>query len=328
VIKRREFITLLGSTAAWPLAARAQQLAMPVVAFVSGWSRSDAPDHVAAFYRGLAETGYIEGRNVAIEHRFADGRFERLPALIADVVARRVAVIAIVNTTAAALAAKAATQTIPIVFHVGSDPVEIGLVASLNRPGGNLTGITDLQTAVLAKRLAMLHEVVPTANLIAFLVNPNNRAFAEAETKEAQTAARLIGVSLLVLNAASSSEIDEAFTALVHERAGALLINDDSYFMTQRVQLAVLAARHAVPAIYSFEDNVAAGGLISYGTDFLDSNRQTGVYTGRILNGQKASDLPIQQVTKMKLLINLKTARALGLDIPAKLLALADEVIE
>jgi putative tryptophan/tyrosine transport system substrate-binding protein len=239
-VNRREVITGLASAAAWPVVARAQQGAMPVIGYVNGLSRGDTLDHIAAFHRGLGEIGYTEGRNVAVEYRFAEGHFDRLPALVADVVTRRVNVILIPNTAAGALAAKGATQTIPIVFHVGSDPVEIGLVASLNRPGGNLTGVTDLQTAVLAKRLAMLHELVPTAKLIAFLVNPINRAVAEAETKEAERASRILGVSLLVLNAASSSEIDEAFATLVRERAGAMLANSDSYFRSQRVQLAVL----------------------------------------------------------------------------------------
>jgi putative ABC transport system substrate-binding protein len=328
-MKRRDFITLLGgAAAAWPIAARGQQPTVPVIGYLSGYSPSDAVNQVAAFHRGLAETGYIEGRNLAVEYRFAENQLDRLPAHVADVVARRVTVIVIANTTAAALAAKAATQSIPIVFDVGSDPVQVGLVASLNRPGGNLTGITDLQTTVLAKRFGILHELVPTANLVALMVNPINRAFAEAETREAQAAARTLGVSLLVLDTASSDEIDEAFARLVRQRAGALLTNGDSYFRAQRVQLAVLAARHALPTIYSYDDNVVAGGLISYGPDFLDSARQIGVYTGRILKGEKPSDLPVQQITKLKLVINLKTAKALGLTVPPTLLAIADEVIE
>jgi len=327
-MKRRQFIAGLGSAAAWSLAARAQQSAVPVIGYLSGWSPEDASDYVASFRRGLAEIGYIEGQNVAIEYRWAEGHFDRLPALVDDLVRRRVAVIVIANTTAAALAAKAATQTVPIVFMVGSNPVEIGLVASLNRPGGNLTGLTDLQTAVLAKRLGMLHELVPTATLIAFLVNPNNRALAEADTREAQAAARTLGVSLLVLNAGSPGEIDAAFMTLVRERAGALLTNSDSYFMTQRIQLAVLAARHTLPAIYTYPENAMAGGLISYGTNILDTTRQVGIYTGRILKGEKPSDLPVQQVTKIELVINLKTARALGLSVPLTLQVAADKVIE
>jgi putative ABC transport system substrate-binding protein len=229
-MRRRKFIVGLGSAAAWPVTARAQQVPVPLIGYVSGWSRDDAVDHVMAFHRGLAETGYIEGRNVALLYRFADGHFDKLPALVADVVTRRVNVIFIANTTSAALAAKEATQTIPIVFHVGSNPVEIGLVASLSRPGGNLTGITDLQTAVLTKRLQLLHELVPTANPIAFLVNPINRAFMEAEVKDAKAASRMLGVSLLILNAGSPGEIDEAFATLVRERVSALLLNSDGYF--------------------------------------------------------------------------------------------------
>jgi putative ABC transport system substrate-binding protein len=326
-MRRREFIAGLGGAAAWPVVARAQQSSMPVVGYVSAYARDDAADRIAAFRQGLAETGYIEGRNVAVEYHFAEGHFDRLPALVADVVRRRVDVINIADTTASALAAKAATKTIPIVFNVGADPVELGLVASFNRPGGNLTGLASHQLAVLGKRFAMLHDV-PTANRIAFLVNPNNSVYAEAETKEAQVAARRIGVSLLVLNAGSSSEIDEAFASLVRERAGAVVMNSDNYFRYQRTQLAVLAARHAVPAIYSYAENVLAGGLIGYGTDFADLPRQGGIYTGRILKGEKPSDLPVQQVTKMKLIINLKTAKALGLTIPETLLATADEVVQ
>jgi putative tryptophan/tyrosine transport system substrate-binding protein len=241
---------------------------------------------------------------------------------------RQVAVISIPDTTASALAAKAATQTIPVVFGTGSNPVEIGLVASLARPGGNLTGFANFQTAVHGKRLSMLHELAPAANLIAFLVNPNNRALAEADTKEAQAAARVLGLSLLVLHATTPSEIDDAFTTLVRERAGALMMNSDSYFMIQRIQLAVLTARHAVPAMYTYPENVTAGGLISYGSNILDTCRQIGVYTGRILKGEKPADLPVQQMTKLELAINLRTARALGLTIPNTLLATADRVIE
>jgi putative tryptophan/tyrosine transport system substrate-binding protein len=276
----------------------------------------------------LAETGYIEGQNVAIEYRWAEGHFDRLPALVADLVRRRVAVIAIAGTTASALAAKAATQTIPIVFTIGSDPVEIGLVASLNRPGGNLTGVTALQAAVVAKRFEMLHELAPAATPIAFLVNPTNAAVAQAETREAQVAARVLGVDLLVLNASTPSEIDTAFATMVGERAGALVTSSETFFMTQRVQFAVLAARHAVPTIYAWRENVEAGGLMSYGSNPLDSIRQAGVYTGRTLKGEKPADLPVQQSTKIELVINLKTAKALGLTIPETLLATADEVIQ
>jgi putative tryptophan/tyrosine transport system substrate-binding protein len=327
-MKRRDFIAGLGSAAAWPLRARAQQSALPVIGYLSGWSAGDAIDYVASFRRGLAETGYIEDQNVTIEYRWAEGHFDRLPGLVADLVRRRVAVIAVANTTASALAAKAATQTIPIIFNIGSNPVEIGLVTSLNRPGGNLTGVTDLQTAVVAKRSEMLHELVPAATPIVFLVNPTNAALAEADTREAQVAADALGVRLLVLNASSPSEIETGFATLVLERAGALLTNSDTYFMTRRVQLAVLAARHAVPAIYAYPENAMAGGLMSYGTNILDTTRQAGVYTGRILKGEKPADLPVQQSTKIELVINLKTAKALGLTIPETLLATADRVIE
>jgi putative tryptophan/tyrosine transport system substrate-binding protein len=327
-MQRREFIAGLGGAAAWPFTAQAQQTAMPVIGYLSGSAAGDAVDQVAGFRLGLAETGYVEGRNVAMEYRFAEGHFGRFPALVDDVVRRRVAVIFVANTTAAALTAKAATQTTPIVFNVGSDPVEVGLVASLNRPGGNLTGVTSLQTVVLAKRMQMMHELVPAANMIAFLVNPTNRLFAETETKEAQAAARVIGVSLMVLNARSSGEIDEAFGTLVRERVGAILINSDNYFRVQRLQLAALAARHAMPAIYSYGENVRAGGLLSYGPDVAETTRLSGAYVGRILKGDKPSDLPVQQVTKMKLVINLKTAKALGLTIPETLLATAAEVIQ
>jgi putative tryptophan/tyrosine transport system substrate-binding protein len=328
-VRRREFIVGLGSAAAWPLAARAQQPALQVVGYLSGWSPGDAADYVASFRQGLAETGYVEGKNVAIEYRWAEGHFDRLPALVADLVGRQVTVIVTANTTASALAAKAATQTIPIVFLLGSNPVEIGLVASLNRPGGNLTGVTDLQTALVTKRIQILHELVPAATLIAFLVNRTNRALAEADTREAEEAARVLGVSLLVLNASSPSEIDTDFATLVREGAGALLTNGDTFFMTRRTQLAGLAARHAVPSIYAFPENAAAGGLMSYGTNVLDTTRQVlGVYTGRVLKGEKPADLPVQQATKIEMVLNLKTAKALGLTIPETLLATADKVIE
>jgi putative tryptophan/tyrosine transport system substrate-binding protein len=327
-VKRRTFIAGLGSAVAWPVVARAQQRSVPVIGYIHGWSRPDAADHLAAFHQGLGKTGYIEGRNLSIEYRFAETQFDRFPALVADVVVRRVDVIVTANTTAAAIAAKAVTQTIPIVFHVGSDPVENSLVASLNRPGGNLTGVTELQTAVIAKRLAMLHEFVPTAKLIALLVNPNNSLVAEADTGEAQAAARILGISLLVLNAVNSRDIDEAFETLVRKRANAILMGSDNYFRNQSVQIAALAARHSVPVIYAVDQNVVAGGLISYGADVFWGHHEIGIYTGRILRGEKPPELPVQQATKLKLVINLKTANALGLTIPETLLATADEVIQ
>jgi putative tryptophan/tyrosine transport system substrate-binding protein len=328
-MRRREFIKILGGSAIWwPLAARAQQRAMPVIGFLSGWSSGDSVEYLDYFRRGLGESGYVEGRNVTIEYRYAEGHFDRLPQLVADLVQRRVNVIAIPNTTASAFAAKAATQTIPIVFSLGSNPVEVGLVASLNRPGGNLTGLTALQTAVTAKRVEIMHELLPKATRIAFLVNPANRALAEADTKEAQETARTLGLDLLVLNASSPSEIDAAFATLVREPVGALLTNSESYFMIQRDQLAALAARHAIPTMYAFRENALAGGLMSYGSNFLHATRRLGLYTGRVLNGEKPADLPVQQATDIELVINQKTAKALGLTVPQALISRADEVIE
>jgi putative ABC transport system substrate-binding protein len=327
-MRRRDFFTVLGGATAWPLTARAQQPAMPVVGFLSGWSSGDSIEYLDYFRRGLAEGGYREGRNVAIEFRYADGHFDRLPGLVADLVQRRVNVIAIPNTTASAFAAKAATQTIPIVFSLGSNPVEVGLVASLNHPGGNLTGFTALQTAVTAKRVEMVHELLPKATRIAFLVNPANQALAEADTKEAQETARSLGLDLLVLNASSPSEIDAAFATLVREQASALLTNSESYFMIQRDQFAALAARHAVPTMYAYRENTLAGGLMSYGSNFLNATRRLGLYTGRILNGEKPADLPVQQASDIELIINLKTAKTLGIAVPQSLQNRADEVIE
>jgi putative ABC transport system substrate-binding protein len=328
-MRRREFIAGLGSATAWPLAARAQQRALPVIGYVSGWSSGDAPDYVAAFRQGLAETGYIEGQNVAIEYRWAEGHFDRLPELVADLVRRQVNVIVTANTTAAALAAKAATQTIPIIFLLGSNPVDIGLVASLNRPGGNVTGVTDLQTSVVTKRLGLLHELVPAAKAIGILVNPTNRVLAEADAKEAATAAAALGLRLVVLNTSSPAEIDASFGTLEREHIGGLLTNGDSYFMINRIQLATLAARHAVPTIFTFPENAAAGGLMSYGTDMIDTTRQVlGVYAGRVLKGEKPADLPVQQTAKLEFVLNLVTAKALQITFPLTLLAIADKVIE
>jgi putative ABC transport system substrate-binding protein len=302
-MRRRDFIkAIAGSAVAWPLAARAQQRAMPVIGFLSGWSSGDSVEYLEYFRRGLAESGYVEGRNVAIEYRYAEGHFDRLPELVADLVKRRVNVIAIPNTTASAFAAKAATQTIPIVFSLGSNPVEVGLVASLNRPGGNLTGLTALQTAVTAKRIQMVHELLPKVTRIAFLVNPANRALAEADTKEARETASSLGLDLLVLNASSPSEIDAAFATFVREQVGALLTNSESYFMIQRDHPATLAARHAVPAMYAYRENALAGGLISYGSNTRNATRRLGLYAGRILNGEKPAELPVQQATDIRLI--------------------------
>jgi putative tryptophan/tyrosine transport system substrate-binding protein len=326
---RRELITLIGGAAiAWPLAAKAQQLPMPVIGYLSGWSPGDAPDYLAYFKQGLIEAGYSEGRNVAIEYRYAEGHFERLPELVADLVRREVSIIAIPNTTASAVAAKAATKTIPIVFSLGSDPVKIGLVASLNHPGGNLTGLTALQTAVTAKRLQLLHELVPRATKFAFFVNAANSALADSDTKEAQETAPKLGVDLLVLSASNQSEIDAAFAIVVREHAGGLLTNSESLFMVHSGHLAALTARHSLPALYAYRENVIAGGLMSYGSNFLNAARELGLYTGRILKGEKPSDLPVQQATKFDFVLNMKTARSLGIEVPLPLLGRADEVIE
>jgi putative ABC transport system substrate-binding protein len=301
---------------------------MPVIGYLSGWSRGDAPDYLDYFRKGLAEGGYAEGRNVTIEYRYAEGRFERLPELVAELIQRRVNVIAIPNTTASAVAAKAATQTIPIVFSLGSNPVEVGLVQSLNHPGGNLTGPTALQTAVTAKRLELLHELLPTVTKIAFLVNPANKALAESDTKEAQETARALGVELLLLAASNESEIDTAFAILVREQAGALLTNSESLFMVHSDHLAALTAQHGIPALYAFRENATAGGLMSYGADFLGAARELGIYAARILKGEKPGDLPVQQATKIELIINMKAGKALGVTIPLSLLGRADELIE
>ncbi len=327
-MNRRDMIALLGSAAAWPLAARAQQSASPVIGFLHAQSLAGYREPVAAFHRGLAETGYAEGQNVAIEYRWAEGRYDRVPALATELVRRQVAVIVAGGGATTAVAVKAATATIPIVFHVGVDPVKVGLVMSLSRPSGNLTGVTITNVEIIAKRLELLHELVPAATSIAVLLNPTNSVGADAEIKELQAAARVLGLHLLILNASSSSEIEAAFASLVLERAGALLVSGDSLFITQYDRLAALAARYAVPAIYQSREATASGGLVSYGTDIPDSYRQVGVYAGRVLKGEKPADLPVQQATKIELVINLKTAKALSLTVPLALLTRADEVIE
>jgi putative tryptophan/tyrosine transport system substrate-binding protein len=324
-MRRREFITLIGgAAAAWPLAARAQQPAMPVVGFL----RNTSPDVrlVAAFRRGLNEAGYIEDQNVAIEYRWAENQDERLPALAADLVRRRVSVI-VTGGQPASHAAQAATTAIPIVFATGGDPVHYGLVTSLNRPGGNITGVSFLINALVSKRLALLRELVPTATMIAFLVKPTG-SDTEANIKDAQTAARLLGLQLLVLNASSERDFETAFATLVQQRAGALVINPDALFTSHPNQLVALAARHAVPTIYYRRETIEAGGLMSYGTSFADAYRQAGIYAGQILKGSKPADLPVQQPTKFELFINLKTAKALGLAVPLVLQMTANEVIE
>ena len=326
-MKRREFITILGgAVAAWPLAARAQQPAIPVIGFLNGASYDLSAYLVRAFHQGLSETGYVEGRNVAIEYRSADGQYDRLPALAADLVRRKVSVIAATGTPTG-LPAKAATTTIPIVFVTGSDPVEQGLVASLNRPGGNLTGATTLAVELGQKRVELLHELVPTATLIAVLVNPTGPNLA-AVSRDLQAAARTLGLQIHVLHASAESDFDTVFATMVRLRAGALVIGTDTFFNSQSRKLAALTLRHAVPAIYQYREFAAAGGLMSYAGSITDAYRLAGVYTGRILKGEKPSDLPIQQSTKAELFINLKTAKALGITIPQSILIRADEVIQ
>jgi putative tryptophan/tyrosine transport system substrate-binding protein len=327
-VRRRDLITLVGNAAAWPVAARAQQPAMPMIGFIHGAAADTYARQTAAFRQGLSEVGYIEGQNVTIEYHWLEGRYDRLPELMAELVRRRVAVIATPGSTPAALAAKAATATIPIVFGVGEDPEKIGLIASLARPGGNATGVNFFVQEVVAKRLGLLHELLPKASRIAVLVNPANASSAEHTLRDVQEAARTIALKTHVLNASTSSEIDAAFAAMVSERADALFVAPDGYFTSRRVQFATLAARDRIPAVFSQRDNVVAGGLMSYGTDLGDMFRQAGIYTGKILKGTKPADLPVTQSTKFEFVINLQTAKALGIDVPATLLARADEVIE
>jgi putative tryptophan/tyrosine transport system substrate-binding protein len=330
-MKRREFITLLGSAAAaWPLAALAQQPAMPVVGFLNAASPDLFAHVVRAFHLGLSETGYVEGRNVAIEYRWAENQYDRLPELAAELVRRRVSVITTGSSTLAALAAKAATTTLPIVFLMGSDPVQFGLVASLNRPGGNLTGITTLNLEMTPKRLQVLRELLPTTTIMAVLVNPTNApATVETEVRQVQAAAHTLGLQMVhVLQASTERDLDSAFSTLIQRRAGGLVISADTFFSGKSVELAALASRHAVPTISPYRDFVTAGGLMSYGGSVTELYRLAGVYTGRILKGEQPADLPVQQVTKVQLAINLKTAKALGLTVPTSLIGRADEIIE
>jgi ABC-type uncharacterized transport system substrate-binding protein len=326
-MRRRKFITLLGSAAvAWPLAARAQQPALPVVGFLQSASPVQFAGRVRAFRQGLSEAGYVEGRNVTIEFRWAEGRNDRLPALAADLVRRQVTVIA--TNGPAAVAAKAVTTTIPIVFFSGGDPVKRGLVASLNRPGGNLTGFSMLVIETVPKKLALLHEVVPTARTIALLINPTNPTLAEAQTKYGEAAARALGLRLHIMHASTERDFEMVFARLAQMKTGGLVIGGDALFASRREQLGALAVRHAVPAIYQYREFAEAGGLMSYGSSATDAYRLIGVYTGRILKSERPADLPVQQSTKFELIINLKTAKTLGLTVPLPLLGRADEVIE
>jgi putative ABC transport system substrate-binding protein len=328
MVRRRDFITLLGgAAAAWSVAARAQQPAMPVIGFLNGASPEGYAPYVAGFRQGLRDAGYTEGQNVAIEYRWAEGQYDRLGAMAADLVRRQVAVI-VATSTPAAIVAKVATTTIPVVFTTSSDPVQLGLVASLARPGGNVTGVTQLNVEVAPKRLEILHELVPSATIVAALINPTIPVIAQTLASDLQAAARTLRLQLHVLHASSEREIDDAFASLARLRAGGLVIGSDAYFNSRMEQLATLSLRHAVPAIFQYREFAAAGGLMSYAGSIADSYRRAGTYAGRILKGDKPADLPVQQATRVELIINTKTAKALGLTVPLTLLATADEVIE
>jgi putative ABC transport system substrate-binding protein len=328
-MKRREFITLIsGAAAAWPLEVRAQQRAMPVIGFVHPGSAQSFARPLSAFLKGLGETGYAEGRNVAIEYRWAGDRSGQLPAMLDDLVRRQVSVLAVLGSTPAALAAKAASTTVPIVFTIAADPVQMGLVASLNRPGGNLTGVVTLNVEIAPKRLELLHELLPTATSFALLVNPANPSLAEPVIEHVQTGARMLGVKLHVLHVSSELELDAVFGTVARLQVAGLMIGPDAFFNSRIEQLAALTSRHALPAVYQWREFTAAGGLLSYGSSITDVYRQVGVYTGRILKGEKPADLPVEQTTKVELFVNLKAAKALGVTVPTALLVRADEVIE
>jgi putative tryptophan/tyrosine transport system substrate-binding protein len=329
-MKRREFISLIGGAAtAWPLGARAQQAATPVIGFLNSGSPGERTHLVAAFHQGLGETAYVDGRNVTIEYRWAQGRYDRLPALADELVRQQAAVITATGDTVSPRAAKAATTTIPIIFVMGGDPVAAGLVPSFNRPGGNITGVSLVASALaelVAKQLELLHELAPKAAVVGILLNP--RPSSEVDLSQLQSVARSKGLELVVLRANTDRDIEAAFAALVQKHAEALLIEPDVFFLDRREQLVALAARHAIPAVYSRREYAAIGGLMSYGTSLADAYRQAGIYTGRVLKGEKPADLPVLQPTKFELVINLKTAKALGLTVPNTLLVSADEVIE
>jgi ABC-type uncharacterized transport system substrate-binding protein len=327
-MRRREFITLLGGAATLPLAARAQQPAKPVIGFVHPGSAQSFARPLSAFLKGLGETGYVEGRNVAIEYRWAGDRSDQLPAMVDDLVRRQVSVLAVLGSTPAALAAKAASTTVPIVFTIAGDPVQVGLVASLNRPGGNLTGVVTLNVEIAPKRLELLHELFPTATSFALLVNPANPALAEPVSEHVQAAARMLGVKLHVLHVSSEPELDAALGTAERLQVAGLMIGPDAFFNSRIEQLAALTSRHALPAVYQWREFAAAGGLLSYGSSITDVYRQVGVYTGRILKGEKPADLPVEQTTKVELFVNLKAAKAFGITVPTALLVRADEVIE
>jgi putative tryptophan/tyrosine transport system substrate-binding protein len=327
-MRRREFIKLLGGAAtAWPLAAHAQQPTMPVIGFINAAAQQDYKRQLAAFLKGLGETGYVEGQNVTIEYRWAEGNNDRLPALAADLVGRQVAVIA-ATSTPAALAAKAATASVPIVFEVGADPVQLGLVGNLNRPGGNVTGVTQTNVEMTPKRLQLLDELLPAARVMALLVNPANEATTETTTREVLAAARTLGIELHVLNANIARDVEAAFTKAVELRAGGMVVSGGPFFFSQTENLAARCLQHAMPTIYQFHRFTAAGGLMSYGSEITDAYRLAGVYAGRVLKGDRPADLPVQQATKVEFIINLRTAKALGLNVPNTLMGRADEVIE
>jgi putative tryptophan/tyrosine transport system substrate-binding protein len=325
-MRRREFFTALGGAAVWPFAVRAQQ--MPVIGVLYSGNSEAFRDDFSAFRDGLAETGLVDGQNVAFEFRMAESQLDRLPALADDLVRRRVAVIFSGNNAAPTLAAKAATTTIPIVFFMGADPVDLGVVASLAHPGGNITGVTVLAGELFGKRVELLHGIAPNASKIAYLVNPTNRAFSESLLSQQAEAAHRLGLQLIILNASIPSDIDRAFTFVSEERLGAMLVGPDTFFQAQRDQLVTLAARYKIPVSYPRRDDVTAGGLISYGSDFPDAYRRIGVYVGRILRGENPKNLPVQQPTNFKLVVNLKAARQIGIEIPTALITRADEVIE